>query len=71
MTELSLKIKNKLAEKIYKISENSNRTFSYHINEALRSYIEEQNELEAALKRLKDKNDKIISSKEIRKRLGI
>ncbi|MEO8210910.1 MAG: DNA-binding protein [bacterium] len=71
MTELSLKIKNNLAEKIYKISKNSNKPFAYHINEALKSYIEEQNDLEAALNRLKDKNDKAISSKEIRKRLGI
>jgi len=36
MSELKIKIRNNLVEKFYKISENSKKTFSYHINEALK-----------------------------------
>ncbi|MCY7361853.1 MAG: hypothetical protein LH629_07280 [Ignavibacteria bacterium] len=71
MSELKIKIRNNLVEKFYKISENSKKTFSYHINEALKNYIEDQSELEVALKRFSDKSDKVISSKDLRKRLNL
>ncbi len=71
MTELSIKIKEITAKKIYKISKESNRDSSYHINIALENYIKDQEDLKSASKRLKDKNDKVISSKQLRTSLGI
>jgi predicted DNA-binding protein len=68
---ISINIKEKLARKIYKLSKETNKGTSYHINRALESYIAEQEDLKTALKRLNDKNDKIISSNKLRKSLGV
>ncbi len=68
---VSINIKEKLARKINKISEETNKDTSYHINKALENYIEEQEELKSALHRLNDKNDKIISSNQLKKSLGL
>jgi len=71
MDELSIKVKEKIAKKIYKISKETNKNSSYHINKALENYIEEHEDLQTAMKRFKDKNDIVISSKQLRKSLEI
>jgi predicted DNA-binding protein len=70
MTELSIKLKDKLAKKIYKISKDTNTNSSVHINKALENYIDELEDLNIALKRLKDESDSVVSSKQLRKSLG-
>ncbi len=66
-----IKIKETLAKKIYKIAEETNTNSSYHVNIALQNYIDEQKDLKIAMKRLKDKTDLLISSKQIRKSLDL
>ena len=66
-----LNIKKKLSDKIYKLSKASGKNPSYHVNKALENYFEEIDDLNEAVKRLKDKRDPVLSSKEIRKSLGI
>jgi RHH-type rel operon transcriptional repressor/antitoxin RelB len=66
-----INIKEKFAKKIYKLSETTKKNPSYHVNKALENYFDEMDDLKEASKRLKDKNDRVISSKELRKSLGI
>lgn len=66
-----IKIKETLAKKIYKIAEETNTNSSFHVNIALQNYIDEQKDLKIAMKRLKDKTDLLISSKQIRKSLDL
>lgn len=71
MNDSSIKIKEKLVKQIYKIAEETNTNSSFHVNIALQNYIEEQKDLKIALKRLKNKSDLTISSKQLRKSLGL
>jgi RHH-type transcriptional regulator, rel operon repressor / antitoxin RelB len=48
----------------------TDRPRSYFILKALDSYLSEQAEYRVALDRLMDKNDPILSSSELKKRLG-
>lgn len=66
-----IKIKKTLAKKIYKIADETNTNSSYHVNIALQNYIDEQKDLKIAMKRLNDKTDLMISSKQLRKSLGL
>jgi len=47
------------------------RTKTYILREALRSYLKEYVDYQIALDRLNDKDDAIISTKEMRKLIGI
>ena len=71
MNEFSIKVKEKIAKKIYKLSKETNKNSSYHINKALENYIEEYEDLQNALERLKDKSDVLVSPKQLRKSLGL
>ena len=71
MTEISVKLKEKLAKRIYKLSEDTNKDSSFHINKALENYLEELGEMDSALERLNDKNDPVLSSGQMRKSLGL
>ena len=66
-----ISIKDKIAKQIYKLSETTKKNASYHVNKALENYFEDINDLNEALGRMKNKNDRTISSKELRKSLGI
>ncbi len=66
-----ISIKDKIAKKIYKLSESTKRNASYHVNKALENYFDDIEDLNEAVSRLKNKNDRIISPKELRKSLGI
>lgn len=68
---LSVNIKERLKKRIYKLSKESKKDTSYHLNKALENYLDEIDELREALSRLKDDNDKIISSKELRRSIGL
>jgi len=66
-----ISIKEKFTKKIYKLSKETKKEPSYHFNKALENYLEDIEDLKEAVKRMNDKNDKIISSAELRKSLGI
>jgi RHH-type transcriptional regulator, rel operon repressor / antitoxin RelB len=69
--EPSIKIKERLAKRVYKLSRDTQRDTAYHLNKALENYLDESDEIREALKRLNNKKDKVISSKDFRKSLGI
>ena len=66
-----IKIKDKLAKRVYKLSRETQKDTSYHLNKALENYLDETDELKDALKRLNNKRDKVISSKDFRSSLGV
>lgn len=67
----SIKIKPKLIHRIKQLSKDTNKDASYHMNKALEEYIEEQEDLNEALDRLKDKKVKYLSKEQLKKSLGI
>jgi len=67
----SVKIKPKLIQRIYKLSKETKKDASYHLNKAVEEYIEEQEDLKEALIRLKDDDDSIITPGQMRKSLGL
>ena len=70
-TDETIKIKDKLAKRVYKLSRETQKDTSYHLNKALENYLDETDELKDALKRLNNKRDKVISSKDFRSSLGV
>lgn len=70
-TETSIKIKDKLAKRVYKLSRETQKDTSYHLNKALENYLDETDDLKEALKRINNKKDKVITSKEFRSSLGL
>ncbi len=70
-TEFSFKIPQRLAEKINKIANETDKSRSSIIKEAIQSYIEDYYDYKIALERLNNPGDKIISSEELKKTIGL
>lgn len=70
-TAVSVRLPKNLADQLDGISKETERPRSFIIQKALESYIEDYADLQIALDRLHDKGDEIISSKNMRKSLGI
>ena len=60
-----------MAKQLSNVSKETERPRSFIIQKALESYIEDYADLQIALDRLHDKTDPIISSKELKKSLGL
>ena len=70
-TTVSLRIPDDPAEKLADIARETERPKSFIIQKAIESYIDDIADLQVALDRLQDKTDKVISSDEMKKALGI
>ncbi len=70
-TAISVRLPKALADHLNNIAKETERPRSYIIQKALESYIEDYADLQVALDRLHDKTDPVISSKELRKSLGL
>jgi RHH-type rel operon transcriptional repressor/antitoxin RelB len=70
-TAISVRLPKTLADRLDSIAKETERPRSYIIQKALESYIEDYADLQVALDRLHDKTVPIISSKELRKSLGL
>jgi RHH-type rel operon transcriptional repressor/antitoxin RelB len=70
-TAISVRLPKELAEQLDHIAEETERPRSYILQKALESYIEDYSDLQIALDRLLDKTDPVVSSKELRKSLGL
>jgi len=70
-TAISVRLPENLAIRLDSISKETERPRSFIIQKALESYIEDFADLQIALDRLRDKGDEVVSSKEMRKSLGI
>jgi RHH-type rel operon transcriptional repressor/antitoxin RelB len=70
-TAISVRLPKNLADQLDGIAKETERPRSFIIQKALESYIEDFADLQIALDRLHDKNDAIISGKEMRESLGL
>ncbi len=66
-----IKIPDELAKELERIAKKTSKTRDYHIKEALRLYLKEYRDLEIALERSKNKKDRVITSEQLKKALGI
>jgi len=67
---ISVRLKDKTARALEKLSKATDRPKTYFIEKALESYLAEQADYQVALDRLKNKDDPVISSAELRKRFA-
>jgi RHH-type rel operon transcriptional repressor/antitoxin RelB len=66
MTEaISLRLPDDIANRLDALAKSLERPKTYIVTKALREYIEEYEDYLVALHRLNDKNDRIISEKEL------
>jgi RHH-type rel operon transcriptional repressor/antitoxin RelB len=69
-TSISLRLSEDIAMQLDEIAETIDRSKSYLIKKAIEQYLKEYADYQIALDRLNDKDDKIISTNEMRKRLA-
>ena len=67
---ISLRLPDEVASQLDDIATNIDRSKSYLIKKAIERYLDEYADYQIALDRLNDKDDEIIPSKEMRKRLA-
>ena len=67
---MSLRVSDEVFSELEKLAELTERSKSYLVKKAIKQYLKEYADYKIALDRLNDKDDKIISSKEMRKLLG-
>jgi len=70
-TAISVRVPDKLANAISKIAEETQRSQSFHIRRAIQWYVGEFADVQIALDRLRDRRDPVLSSRELRKFLGL
>ena len=70
-TSLSVRISEPLARELDEVAKSTERSRSYHIQQALKSYLKEQADLQIALDRLQDSTDPVVSFKDMKKSLDV
>jgi len=70
-TAISARIPDILARELNQVAKETERPKSFLIKKALESYLEEMADLQIASDRLRNSKDEIISSRELRKHLGL
>jgi RHH-type rel operon transcriptional repressor/antitoxin RelB len=68
---ISLRLPDNLVQSLDKLSSSMDRPRTYLIKKALESYLAEYADYHLALERLRDKDDAIISSRDLKKNLGL
>lgn len=69
-TSISLRLPDETAKALEDLARATDRPKSYLILKALETYLAEYGDYQIALDRLRDKDDPVISSSELRRRLG-
>jgi len=70
-TSLSVRISEPLARELDEVAKSTERSRSFHIQQALKSYLKEQADLQIALDRLQDSTDPVVSFKDMKKSLDV
>ncbi len=70
-TSVTVRLPDNLAHQLNDIAKETERSKAFHIQKALETYMEDHADLQVALDRLHDQTDPTVSSKEMRKSLGI
>ncbi|MBC8527800.1 MAG: ribbon-helix-helix protein, CopG family [Candidatus Cloacimonetes bacterium] len=68
---ISLRLKDNTFDKLNYLCQELDRSKSYIIKKALEQYINAYSDYQIALERLRNKDDEIISSDELRSKLGV
>lgn len=71
MTTLSVRVTDTLAGKLEQVAKEAERPKSFIIQKALESYLDDFADFQIALDRLRDTADAKMSSKDMRKSLGL
>ena len=69
-TAISLRLPDELLKALEAVAKSIDRPKTQLIRKALEAYLAEYADYQIALDRLRDKDDEVISSRELRKRLG-
>ena len=70
-TAVSVRLPDILAKELEQIAGETERPRSFHIQKSLESYIEDFADVQIALDRLRDQKDPVVSSRDMRKSLGL
>jgi predicted transcriptional regulator len=70
-TSLSVRISEPLAKELDEVAKSTERSRSFHIQQALKSYLKEQADLQIALDRMQDSTDPVVSMEDIKKILDV
>jgi RHH-type transcriptional regulator, rel operon repressor / antitoxin RelB len=68
---LSIRLPEPLARELNQIAEETERSRSFHVQKALENYIEDFADVQIAIDRLRDPRDSVVSSRDLRKSLGL
>jgi RHH-type rel operon transcriptional repressor/antitoxin RelB len=70
-TSVSIRLPDDMADSLKSLSETIDRSKAYIIKKALQAYLEDYSDYLIAQERSNDKNDKVISSDEMRELIGL
>ena len=70
-TSLSVRISEPLAKELDEVAKSTERSRSFHIQQALKSYLKEQADLQISLDRLQDSTDPVVSMVDMKKNLDV
>ena len=70
-TSLSVRISESLAKELDEVAKSTERSRSFHIQQALKSYLKQQADLQIALDRLQDSTDPVVSMEDMKKSLDV
>ncbi len=68
---LSVRLPDNLVKALDHLSQDMDRPKTYVVKKAIENYLAEYADYQIALDRLRDKDDAVISSAELKKRLGL
>ncbi len=68
---LTVRLSEEVMMALDRVADEVDRPRSYLIRRAVEAYLDEYAEYQIALERLRDKDDRVISGKELRRRLGL
>ena len=70
-TSLSVRISEPLAKELDEVAKSTERSRSFHIQQALKSYLKEQADLQIALDRMQDSTDPVVFMEDMKKILDV
>ena len=70
-TAMSLRLPENLAKALDALAAGTDRPKSYLVRKAIETYVAEYADYQVALDRLRDKDDRIVSGRELRKQIGL
>jgi len=68
---LAVRLDKDTEKRLSTLAKETKRTKSYYAKEAIKMYLDELEDLEIARSRANDPSDKLVSMKDMRKRLGV